>query len=164
LRGSSVGQSAASQSHSAQGQGQGQGHGQSVAPSTRTHSVPTHSTTHHHGDESLVRNLSHDLMHESTVGTHHQTTNTQDEAALVAPESVESQQSDEGTEDFDTSMLSEQYAARFVGSVFAQNSGHLSVHNLLRISSVGSDWEIETEDREGEREGEREQGDGQGGR
>ena len=56
-------------------------------------------------------------------------------------------------EDIENSMLAEEFASRFPGSVFEQNSGHMSAHNLLRISSVGSDWDDEEEGRaEGEEE------------
>lgn len=57
-------------------------------------------------------------------------------------------------EDIENSMLAEEFASRFPGSVFEQNSGHMSAHNLLRISSVGSDWDDDEEEQEGRAEGE----------
>ncbi len=40
-----------------------------------------------------------------------------------------------------TSELEEEIVSRVPNSVFQQHSGHLSVHNLLRISSLGTGWD-----------------------
>jgi hypothetical protein len=127
-------------------------------------------------DADLVRNLNADLMQEqetpspnTRVSRHRPppvvTANTRGDLMSDDGEMIEEtvsvsvsgtgESQGGGGDDFDSSLLSEQFAARIPGSVFTQNSGHLSAHNLLRISSVGSDWEVH-EDEEMERERENE--------
>lgn len=99
-----------------------------------------------------VRNLNDELMNEDGRNIPEGDVAPPVSPPLSTMQSVPSGYSDYQSEiiseeDIDNSLLAEQYAARIPASVFTQNSGHLSVHNLLRISSVDSDWDKDEENK-----------------
>lgn len=60
---------------------------------------------------------------------------------LISPSNIYSDRTSDLENQGRTSELEEEIVSRVPNSVFQQQSGHLSVHNLLRISSVGTGWD-----------------------